>query len=136
MLRNAFGILIDEVKYNDVEPWPKQADGEGPYLVLKSLNLDNNNGENWMASDENLSSTAFYLDQKTVVSPNPFSDRVYFSIPGEDIFVMECYDVLGSYINTFASTSYLEAETLCEGIYLVKLVTNSGKSFWVKVVKQ
>ena len=89
-----------------------------------------------MASDENLSSTAFYLDQKTVVSPNPFSDRVYFSIPGEDIFVMECYDVLGSYINTFASTSYLEAETLREGIYLVKLVTNSGKSFWVKVVKQ
>ncbi|MBK8370732.1 MAG: CotH kinase family protein [Saprospiraceae bacterium] len=136
MLRNAYGILIDDVKYNDVEPWPKQADGEGPYLVLKSLNLDNNNGENWMASDENLSSTAFYLDQKIVVSPNPFSDRVYFSIPGEDIFVMECYDVLGSYINTFASTSYLEAETLREGIYLVKLVTNSGKSFWVKVVKQ
>jgi hypothetical protein len=136
MLRDAFGTLIDDVKYSDMGPWPTDADGDGPFLVLKSLSLDNSLGENWIASDEKLTSTDFEEEQKVVVSSNPFSDRVYFSLPGEEINILQCFDILGSQVKWAASSSYLEGEGLQNGIYLVKLVTKSGGIYWIKVVKR
>lgn len=44
------GTLIDQVEYDDMEPWPEQADGNGPSLVLCDLQLDNSLPESWSAS--------------------------------------------------------------------------------------
>ncbi len=41
--------LIDEVTYDDVNPWPINADGFGPSAELSDVNLDNNDGNNWVA---------------------------------------------------------------------------------------
>lgn len=49
VLVDAWGNVIDEVHYFDNDPWPWQADGEGPFLELIDLNLDNSLAENWMA---------------------------------------------------------------------------------------
>ncbi|RLA08268.1 MAG: hypothetical protein DRQ51_03085 [Gammaproteobacteria bacterium] len=52
-LKDANGVLIDSVEYDDKDLWPEAADGTGPSLELKSANLnstDNDNGTNWQAS--------------------------------------------------------------------------------------
>jgi hypothetical protein len=43
--------LMDEVEYDDEDPWPEQADGEGPTLELIYPYLDNSLAENWAASE-------------------------------------------------------------------------------------
>ena len=45
------GNLIDEVTYDDADPWPAEADGAGPTLELIHPFLDNGLGQNWSASD-------------------------------------------------------------------------------------
>ncbi|MFL2982894.1 MAG: lamin tail domain-containing protein [Candidatus Neomarinimicrobiota bacterium] len=47
------GLLVDQVEYDDGNPWPSMADGSGPTLELKNPNLDNANWENWSASNGN-----------------------------------------------------------------------------------
>ena len=43
--------LVDEVTYDDADPWPAEADGAGPTLELIHPFLDNGLGQNWSASD-------------------------------------------------------------------------------------
>ena len=45
------GNLVDSVVYDDVDPWPSEADGVGPTLELISPFLDNSIAENWIASE-------------------------------------------------------------------------------------
>ena len=45
------GNLVDEVVYDDADPWPAEADGNGPTLELIHPSLENDLGENWKASD-------------------------------------------------------------------------------------
>ena len=49
-LFNPGGSLVDEVTYDDDAPWPTQADGSGPSLVLCDYTSDNNNAANWLVS--------------------------------------------------------------------------------------
>ena len=45
------GELIDSVRFNDVEPWPLEADGDGPTLELIDPHIDDNAlPSNWAAS--------------------------------------------------------------------------------------
>ncbi len=48
-LKNANGVLVDEVDYDDKAPWPVEADGNGPTLQLISPNLDNTLAASWEA---------------------------------------------------------------------------------------
>ncbi|MEL6650847.1 MAG: lamin tail domain-containing protein, partial [Bacteroidota bacterium] len=45
--------LIDSVKFNDKSPWPVLGDGKGPSISLRSADLDNALGDNWVASPGN-----------------------------------------------------------------------------------
>lgn len=47
VLADAWGNVIDEVHYYDEAPWPWEADGEGAYLELIDLDLDNSLPESW-----------------------------------------------------------------------------------------
>ena len=47
VLADAWGNVIDEVHYFDSAPWPWEADGEGAYLELIDLDLDNSLPESW-----------------------------------------------------------------------------------------
>ena len=48
-LRNAEGRVEDVVSYDDVDPWPVEADGNGPSLSLKTSAVDNSLPESWSA---------------------------------------------------------------------------------------
>jgi Lamin Tail Domain/Secretion system C-terminal sorting domain/Calx-beta domain len=46
-LLNSSNIVVDAVNYDDVAPWPIDADERGYSLELYNLTLDNNVGQNW-----------------------------------------------------------------------------------------
>jgi hypothetical protein len=46
------GLMIDTVHYDDVAPWPQEADGQGPSLELIDASFDNALPESWMASGQ------------------------------------------------------------------------------------
>jgi hypothetical protein len=46
-LLNSTNAVVDEVNYDDVAPWPLDADERGYSLELFNLTLDNNAGQNW-----------------------------------------------------------------------------------------
>jgi hypothetical protein len=50
-LYNETGDLIDNVDYNDNDPWPEAADGDGPTLELIDAMSDNSFAENWAPSN-------------------------------------------------------------------------------------
>ena len=49
-LYNPEGILVDAVQYDDNEPWPEEADGEGSTLELINFDSDNSLAESWESS--------------------------------------------------------------------------------------
>ena len=75
-LKDASGVIVDSVFYDDVAPWPTTADGRGPAMVLCDPNLDNNDGSNW---------------QRAITSSgNLFDGREVFGNPGDSA---ECVSV-------------------------------------------
>ncbi|MAJ44415.1 MAG: hypothetical protein CMF96_06700 [Candidatus Marinimicrobia bacterium] len=48
---NSEGILLDAVNYDDEEPWPSEADGNGATLELIEFSSDNALPESWSASN-------------------------------------------------------------------------------------
>ena len=46
--------VIDQLTYDDVDPWPTSPDGVGPSLELRGLALDNTQAANWGPSNANL----------------------------------------------------------------------------------
>ena len=49
---NDLGTLMDSVNYDDVEPWPIEADGQGPTLELINPSSDNSLPESWVSSQQ------------------------------------------------------------------------------------
>jgi len=49
-LFDSYEILMDDVEYDDEDPWPVEADGTGSTLELINPSLDNSLPENWIAS--------------------------------------------------------------------------------------
>lgn len=70
-LTDAYGIIIDQVIYNDMAPWPTMADGEGNFLRLKSPQLDNHFAESWVAEDRTTSAQEPDADKAYSLAPNP-----------------------------------------------------------------
>ncbi len=50
-LFDSYEILMDDVEYDDEDPWPVEADGTGATLELIHPSLDNSLPENWIASE-------------------------------------------------------------------------------------
>ena len=69
LLNDASGRLIDSVYYDDLLPWPTQADGKGPSLVLCDADLDNGVYSNWSSAYD----TVGQLSDGDYVMGNPGS---------------------------------------------------------------
>jgi hypothetical protein len=52
VLADAFGNIIDRVKYSGSDEWPAAADGNGAFLKLKDTALDNSLAASWTASTD------------------------------------------------------------------------------------
>jgi spore coat protein CotH len=138
LLADAWGNTIDEVTYKDDTPWPPQADGDGPYLKLISLDLDNSLPESWEASAEQL----VHLDESRIladysISPNPSKGSLVVKATHEIVSV-EVLDLLGnSLMKTIPinTRNYkLNTNRLAAGTYFLQAVFADGTVRVKKVI--
>lgn len=81
VLADAWGNVIDQVWYHDDAPWPWQADGEGAYLELIDLGLDNSLPENWTVGWDITGISENETVEGFRVFPNPTSGIVHVVLP-------------------------------------------------------
>ena len=144
-------LLVDEVAYEDVAPWPEAADGEGYTLELTNTTRDNSRPENWQASavlggtpgEENSVFVAQTDDGPGTANtfvlepayPNPFTHQVQIPyrlvVPGHVKMVV--YDVLGRVVDELVDVRQnaglhqvaWEAGARGRGIYFIVLTVDS-----------
>jgi spore coat protein CotH len=137
VLADAWGNIIDEVHYFDDDPWPWQADGEGPYLELKDLDSDNGLAENWIIGHY-LNTNEFIESQQVAVFPNPVKNTVHVETR-EVIIDGQLIDLTGNVVmhfNPSASDFRLDLGNLADGLYLLKMQVADGQIVFGKIVKQ
>ncbi len=150
---NKNGVLIDHVLYDDEAPWPTEADGNGPTLELIHPSLDNNMGENWMASPGHGSpgrKNSLWVDLpkntieafKLNVSPNPASDLINISFGHNQNAIngkLSLYNSLGIKISETSireQTNWkIDTSKLKLGIYLLHFESLNGKIAVEKIIK-
>jgi hypothetical protein len=136
VLLDAFGNIIDEVLYSDSPPWP-DADGNGNYLKLSDVNLDNSFASSWVASNDIITSVEVpAADINISLYPNPVSDILHL-ISDMEIVNLSIYDLNGRIVltlNSGCSLCEIDLRHLTRGTYIVKVVT-AGGSLTEKIVK-
>ena len=137
VLADAWGNVIDQVHYSDSEPWPTQADGEGPYLQLKDLDSDNSLAENWTTCDD-LTFVADLMEKPVLIPyPNPTTGKVHVELSANpSSFVIT--DLTGKVIMEMSVSNPqfdLDLSTMPAGLYLLKAQMTDGMSAYCKIVK-
>lgn len=136
VLADAWGNVIDKVEYFDSEPWPEEADGDGPYLDLIDLDYDNNVAESWTLGYD-LTNADELIDNRTIaLYPNPTSDVIHLEttkalVKGEVFSLTKTLMLTANLTNHTIDLSHLTA-----GIYLLKIDFADGTSLWNKIVKK
>jgi hypothetical protein len=140
IIRDAYGNIIDEVKYKDVLPWPEDADGNGAFLKLVSVDLDNSLASSWIAQNdtaENLSVNAFQYENFVSLAPNPVSDKLKINIAKGKISTIKLWSVNGKLYDTYTLNNQqfeLDMSNFENGLYLLQIQTDT-ESFVKKVIK-
>tara|TARA_B110000305_G_scaffold234881_1_gene293635 strand:- start:98 stop:1294 length:1197 start_codon:yes stop_codon:yes gene_type:complete len=140
ILRDAYGNSIDEVTYNDALPWPEEADGEGSFLKLVGLDLDNSLASSWIArpdTSENLSTGSRTFDSFVSLYPNPVSDILNIKTSSGTISSVKLYSINGKLFRTYSFENRqveLDLSAFENGFYLLQIQTDSELLF-KKIIK-
>ena len=140
ILRDAYGNIIDEVTYNDALPWPEAADGEGSFLKLVGLDLDNNLASSWIARNdisENLSVGSSTFDSFVSLYPNPVSDVLKIKTISGNILSIKLYSINGKLFRTYSFENRqveLDLNAFANGFYLLQIQTDNELLF-KKIIK-
>ena len=121
VLADAWGNVIDEVHYSDSEPWPTEPDGNGPYLKLIDLELDNSLAENWTYSTEYDNADEISYN-KLAVFPNPANGMLNI-VTEKQIISAEIIDLFGRIIARFSDNT-INVSTLPNGYYNIRITTD------------
>lgn len=137
VLSDAFGNVVDHVEYSDASPWP-DADGNGYYLRLAGLTLDNSLPESWTASNDVITSTEEPSAEIIfAVYPNPARDLLNIT-SGTEISSISIYDIRGSLLlkQSYGSVHCVaDISRLAPGAYIIRIFTARGSQA-VKFVKE
>ena len=131
VIADAWGNVIDEVCYQDDYPWPWEADGQGAYLQLIDLDLDNSLPESWVAQFGFEDVAEHHASEGFSVYPNP-SDGKITIVGGCGEYRIT--NVMGQILRTGLITSDLQQidiSRLSAGMYFVTI----GKTTKKLVVK-
>jgi len=155
-LYNDVGTLMDFVDYSDSDPWPTDADGDGPSLELIDPGSDNNVASNWATGSANgTPGSANTVDVDEFVkfpenirmsfAPNPFNAAltVNFYVPENCKVRIEVFDILGNRVAeplnqncTAGNSSIICSPEGPAGLYLVKMTARgesvSRKALYIK----
>jgi hypothetical protein len=142
------GTLIDTVMYDNIAPWPTEADGNGPTLELINPAWDNALAGSWAAAAlhgtpgaENGNyvkipekPTSKLASQVTCdVIPNPFHGNAIFRIHSAGIMEeasILIYNIFGQLVHKISPVNSnfapLPGDDLTPGIYIYKLFDRNG----------
>jgi hypothetical protein len=140
-LYNSEEILIDTVHFLNSDPWPLEPNGGGPTLELIHPQLDNANGENWMASalygtpgamNSLLVSTPDFVvpekELKISAFPNPASSNVVIYVENDFLVgdgMLQMFNRFGQEVlkidNINWKTIEMDVATFPAGLYVFKL---------------
>ena len=140
LLRDGYGNIIDQVRYNDVIPWPENADGEGAFLKLISLGLDNSLASSWVSKEDIATSLSLNTIQSEIfvsLAPNPVSDMLKINSSIGEIYSIKLYSINGKLYKTYKFEQKqveLDVTNFKKGIYLLQIQTNSDL-FYKKIIK-
>jgi hypothetical protein len=140
VLVDAFGNLIDQVEYSDEDPWPESADGDGFYLELINVNLDNSLASNWVAtSDASLSVNGFNNSEVDfAVYPNPVREKVMITSK-QIIREIIIFNPLGQQIKKVKvnlKSAEINIRNLNNGVYYLNLRLVNGATISTKIIKK
>ena len=137
VLADAWGNVIDEVHYYDSAPWPWEADGDGPYLELIDLNLDNSLPESWTVGYD-LTGFDDRHDAAMGLYPNPTRDVLHVDL-AETAVRCQLIAVTGNVVQETSAVAQhydFDLSPLPSGLFVVKVQLENGKTVFRKVVKQ
>ena len=140
ILRDAYGNIIDQVIYNDVLPWPEDADGEGSFLKLVSLSLDNSLASSWIArtdTADNLSISSNISTSHINLYPNPVSDILRVKISFGNINHINIYGINGKLYRKYNinhGSVELDLSSFESGVYVIK-IQSASELFVRKIIK-
>ena len=123
VLADAWGNIIDEVHYYDSEPWPIEPDGNGPYLKLIDLDLDNSLAENWTFGYNN-DNVDEISENEVTIFPNP-TNGILNIVTEKHIISAEIIDLSGRIVARFSDNT-IDISALTNGYYTLRIVTNEG----------
>ena len=128
VLVDAWGNVIDEVLYSDSEPWPTEADGNGAFLQLIDLDLDNSLPENWIAGyfNPNADVNEISKSDKILVYPNP-ANNIINIVSDEEIPYVEIIDLTGRKI-VRCHDKRIDISQLPNGFYNLKIYSKKGST--------
>ena len=140
VLADAFGNVIDSVRYSDTIPWPEAPDGEGYFLQLKDLHADNSQAENWMpATDIMTSANELTMESRLLVYPNPARTEIAVDPQGTVIQSYSITDLSGRLLKTgnpeTEHTFKINISDLSPGIYLLRAFVAGNLSYIHKINK-
>ncbi len=135
-LADAFGNEIDFVHYYDDPPWP-DADGNGNFLQLISVTLDNSLASSWIALSDNTVGMEFLThNPRFQVYPNPTQGMIRIRTDN----IMETLDITDLQGRTLLNYRVNENDFSVDlsqfpvGIYFVRLTT-ANEILYEKVVR-
>ena len=137
VLADAWGNVIDEVHYYDSAPWPWEADGDGPYLELIDLNLDNSLPESWTVGYD-LTGLDDRHEAAMGLYPNPTRDVLHVDL-AETAVRCQLIAVTGNVVQETSAVAQhydFDLSPLPSGLFVVKVQLENGKTVFRKVVKQ
>ncbi|HJM70620.1 MAG TPA: lamin tail domain-containing protein, partial [Candidatus Marinimicrobia bacterium] len=149
-LYNPNGDLIDQVTYDDDDPWPDEPDGDGPTLELKNPGLDNSIPESWAASEnygtpgeQNSTFETLFSNEGPLLPerirlypsyPNPFNPllSISFDIPFQGNIqntLLQVFNMKGQLVQTILNNSIKpgyhiiqwKPKNISSGIYILQL---------------
>jgi hypothetical protein len=149
------GLLISQVYYKAISPWPDLSDGCGKTLELLDTNGELADGNNWFAGCLGGSPGRAYFDCASAgrddlgsniglaIFPNPVNDMMFISFisPNKAEIEVAVYDQKGlvvkreifGQINPGNNILYLSVADFSEGLYFLQLIT-SGNSYHSKFI--
>lgn len=137
VLADGFGNIIDNVTYFDAFPWPV-ADGNGYYLKLTDVNLDNALPASWIAANDIITATDDipYAGSLSIF-PNPVAERLRIEAD-KTIQAVILTDMRGHTLFSFepGTGSYeIDMTGFRPGTYILTVVTE-GQTRSEKIVRK
>ena len=117
-------VIIDEVRYNDKDPWPLSADGFGDRLHRINKQEYANDPENWTIKNGNILSSQIAIGKPVKIFPTISENEIKITFPNYNLWEISLIDMQGKINLTKkinSNSTSINRNNLVEGLYIMKI---------------